>query len=107
MKGTVVLVNPKNRFFAVEVDGGDYAVVEMLGGYDVEVGDVLSGNLHSVAGADLYNETQRETQSVFIQDFHCSHAVAWASLALLLGWSQSLGSEPTCHARPLQQRQCG
>ena len=77
MKGTVMFVNPKNGFFAVKVDGGDYTIVETLGG-DVEGGDVISGKLHSLRGEDLYNETQRVRLSAFIQDFHCTDDVARA-----------------------------
>lgn len=40
MKGTVALVNPRKGFFAVEIDGGDYSVIEILCGHDIEVGDI-------------------------------------------------------------------
>jgi hypothetical protein len=78
MIGTVVLVNPKNGFFVVEVEAGDCTVVEMLGGYDILVGDVVSGNLHSHGGEDLHNQTQQETMSVYIQGIHCSSSTARA-----------------------------
>lgn len=78
MNGTVVLVNPRNGFVVVEVEAGDYTVVEMLGGYAIEVGDVVSGNLHSNGGEDLRNQTQQETMSVYIQGIHCFSSTARA-----------------------------
>jgi hypothetical protein len=78
MKGTVALINPRNGFFVVQVEPGDFTVVEMLGGCSIEVGDVVSGNLRSLGGEDLRNETQRETMSVFIQDIHSSASNARA-----------------------------
>lgn len=78
MKGTVVFVNPRNGFVIVQVDGGDYCVLELLGGYDVTVGDVLSGRLAVQGGESVRNETQGETVSVFIQGVHCSASTAQA-----------------------------
>lgn len=78
MKGTVTLINPKRGFFVVEVDPGDYTVIEILGEYNLEVGDIISGSLDSHGGEDLKNETQGETMSVFIQGVHCSASTARA-----------------------------
>lgn len=78
MNGTVVLVNPKNGFFVIEIDAGDYTVCELLGNYAIEVGDHISGNLHSHGREDLLNRTQRENMIVFIQGIHCSASAARA-----------------------------
>ena len=41
---------------------------EPLGGYDIEIDDVISGNLWSLGGEELTNETKNYKMDVFIQD---------------------------------------
>ena len=41
MKGIVNAVNLKKGFVAIETKGGEYSILELLGGYGVEVGDVI------------------------------------------------------------------
>jgi hypothetical protein len=50
--------------------------MEMLGGYDIELGDFVSGNLHSHGGENLFNERQFTTMLVLIQGIQCSASVA-------------------------------
>ena len=57
MNGKVVFINPRNGFVVVQVAGDDYTVFEMIGGYDVEIGDIFSGNLHSPGDENLRNQT--------------------------------------------------
>jgi len=76
MKGAIRLINNKKGMIAVEVDDGDYTIVELLCECSPEVGDEVAGNLHSTAGETIRNITQQEDWSVYIQDFHASRAVA-------------------------------
>ncbi len=72
MKGTVTHVNRARGMAVVLTEEGWYAVVEILGGFDLDPGDVLFGNLDTHAGETLRNITQGEHQDVFIQAIHCS-----------------------------------
>lgn len=72
MKASVAFVNPRNGFLAAKVESGDYVVIEILGGYGIEIGDNLQGDFRNLGGATILNETQREKMDVFIQDFDCS-----------------------------------
>jgi hypothetical protein len=76
MKGTIRLINNKRGMFAVEVDDGDYTIIELLCAGSPEVGDEIAGNLHNVAGEKIRNITQQEDWDVYIQDFHASRTVA-------------------------------
>jgi hypothetical protein len=75
MKGTVIAMNLPKGFVAVETTT-DITIVELLGGYKVEIGDVITGNLNNLGGGSLYSETQQEEMDVFVQDIHCSSEVA-------------------------------
>lgn len=57
MEGRVISINPHKGFIAIKTDGG-ITVVELLGGYEVEVEDIISGDLESHGGETLFNETQ-------------------------------------------------
>ncbi|MGC2425321.1 MAG: hypothetical protein WA666_13325 [Nitrospirota bacterium] len=75
MKGTVVEYNPKRGTCIVKDNSNEYSVLELLG-HEVEVGDVISGNLHNLGSETVFNETQMEAMSVYIQDIHASLKVA-------------------------------
>ena len=64
MLGTVV-ANPK--FPIVQLENGLYSLVELLGGYDVELGDEFSGNLDEEGSCEIMNLTQNEEMSVVVQ----------------------------------------
>ncbi|EPH1780095.1 hypothetical protein QBC16_004961 [Citrobacter freundii] len=46
---------------------GEFTVAELLGGYDVEKGHVISGDLHSLGSETFFNETEDEDIDVFVQ----------------------------------------
>lgn len=75
MKGNVIAVNIKKGFVAISTDDG-ITVFELLGGYDVEVGDVISGNLDALGGETFNNETQSEEMDVYVQGVHCTESNA-------------------------------
>ncbi|MHB1011956.1 MAG: hypothetical protein ACYC37_03505 [Desulfobacteria bacterium] len=72
MKGRVVAVNQRKGMILVETTDGECSLVELLGGYDVNTGDVIEGDLESLGGEMLRNVTSKEKMSVFVQDIHMS-----------------------------------
>lgn len=44
------------------------SIVELIGGYEVSVGDKIKGNISSLGGETLFNLTQNEEMDVCIQD---------------------------------------
>ncbi len=66
MKGVVSHIQ-SNGFVEIKADTF-VSVVELLGGYEVEIGDEIRGNLDSLGGEELYNISQDEQMDVFIQD---------------------------------------
>ena len=71
MKGTVTAVNYRIGFVAVETDGG-ITVFELLGEYEIEKDDIISGDLESLGGEIFLNETQDEEMDVYVQGIHCT-----------------------------------
>ncbi len=71
MKGHVIAVNARKGFVAVSTDDG-ITVFELLGGYEVEIDDVISGNLDSLGGESFKNETKLEDMEVYVQGIHCT-----------------------------------
>jgi hypothetical protein len=73
MKGIVKMINSLRGMIAVEVDGNDFTVIEILEmSCAVEIGDVISGNLDSHAGETLMNLSKNEKMDVFIQGVNCT-----------------------------------
>lgn len=72
MQGIVKGSNINKGFIAVEVNPGEYSILELLGGYDVEIGDVIAGPLESLGEEEVINITQSETMDVFIQEIYCN-----------------------------------
>lgn len=52
-RGSVVAINPQRGMFIVAIDGGDYAVFELLSGCDIAVGDKLRGELEALGSEEL------------------------------------------------------
>lgn len=76
MKGRVVAFNARNGMGAIHVEDGSITVVEFIGGYDIEPGDVMQGDLRQDGGFELYNVTQEEMMDVSIEGTDCSPQVA-------------------------------
>lgn len=71
MKGRVIGIDVRKGFFAIKTDGG-ITVAETLEGPNVEMGDIISGNLESEGGETFINETQGIKTSVFVQGTQCT-----------------------------------
>jgi len=54
--------------FVVEAEANDCSLVEMLGGYDIEIGHIVDGNLHSLGGEKLKNISTGEVMDVYMQN---------------------------------------
>lgn len=72
MRGKVVIINRATGLFAVQLEDGDFAVLEVLGGQTVEANDLVQGNLDALGGEEVLNVTQREQMSVYGQSGRCS-----------------------------------
>lgn len=77
MKGIVELIGPRQGMIGVRTDGDRFSVLELLGGYSPEIGDVLSGALENMGSETVRNETQNENWNVYIQDKWGSKESAW------------------------------
>ena len=66
MQGTITKIR-KNGF--IEIKSETYtSVVELLGAYNVQIGDKFEGNLESLGGETIHNISQDNYMDVFIQD---------------------------------------
>jgi hypothetical protein len=71
MVARVVAVNPRKGFVAVETDDG-ITVFELLGGYEVGVGDNIRGDFDTHGGETYFNLTSGEEMDVYVQAIHCT-----------------------------------
>lgn len=72
MRGKIVLINARSGIFAVQLEDGDFAVLELSGSYDIEFNDVIKGELDNLGPMEIWNVTKREEISVFGQSGRCS-----------------------------------
>ena len=77
MKGTTELISPNEAMIGVRTENGGFSVLELIGGYSPNLGDVISGNLEQLGGEEVSNLTQGEKWDVFIQDILGSKESAW------------------------------
>ena len=50
MKGTTELISPNEAMIGVRTENGGFSVLELIGGYPPNLGDVISGNLENLGG---------------------------------------------------------
>ncbi|MBQ7559583.1 MAG: hypothetical protein IJT20_04985 [Synergistaceae bacterium] len=66
MRGIVLAATP--AAVVAHLENGEFALIELLGGYDVERGDILEGNLADEGSHEITNLTQLEDEmSVVVQ----------------------------------------
>lgn len=80
MAAHVVAVNPRKGFVAVQTSSG-ITVFELIGAYEVNVGDTIRGDFEALGGETYYNVTEGEELDVFVQDIHCSSEDALQMMA--------------------------
>lgn len=67
MRGKVIDINSRNGWVAVQLENGEYSIFEPLGGYSVEVGDVISGDIGAEGGEKAYNHSQDEPMDIITE----------------------------------------
>ena len=67
MKGSVVGINNRNGWVAVKLSNDECSIFEPLGGYSVEVGDVISGEIDDVGSGCAYNHSQEEEMDIMVE----------------------------------------
>jgi hypothetical protein len=65
LKGKVIKI--EREMITVLIENDRTSFIELLGD-EVDLGDILSGNLEDLGGETLFNITQNEEIEVFIQD---------------------------------------
>lgn len=53
MNGRIIQISRRGIMFIVQIDGGDYAVFELLDSIEIAVGDAISGELEGLGGEEL------------------------------------------------------
>jgi hypothetical protein len=72
-RGTVYAINPRRGMVAIATPDNGFTIIELLGSYEVDVGDAISWDNDTGLGSETYrNETRNEAMDVFVQN----HAVA-------------------------------
>jgi hypothetical protein len=75
MDGRVVLLNQKAKVAALRTNSGEYVVIEIIDkDFDLESGDLLSGNLRSLGEAKIVNLSKRRLMAVRVRDTGCKVA---------------------------------
>lgn len=68
MKGIIELISPDGGMIGVRTETSCFSVMELLGGYAPESGDMIVGNLESLGGEEIKNQTQNEIWDVCIEN---------------------------------------
>lgn len=75
-RGKVAVINRRRGLVAIQTEDEDLVVIELLGTYDVDLGDVISGDEFWLGGEDFFNHTKQEELSVSVEATGCSVAAA-------------------------------
>jgi hypothetical protein len=65
--GSVYAVNRQSGLFIVAIEGGDFVVFEPLGGFDLSLGDKVSGDLEALGSVRLMHHPSQMSISVYGQ----------------------------------------
>lgn len=69
MKAEVVIINYQRGMIAAKSEDGEYVIIELLGSYEIEMGDIISHeDFYSMGSEDYYNNTKSEMMSVYVQN---------------------------------------
>lgn len=83
MQASVKVINESKGMISVQIDGGDFIVLELLGSDDVDPGDALTGNLESLGSEIFVNVTKQVRLDVLVQNIHCTASSAKKLVGLL------------------------
>lgn len=67
MRGKIVHVEHRIGWIAIRDERGTITIAEIIGGYDVEKGHIISGNLHSLGSEVFLNLTTSEEMDVMVE----------------------------------------
>ncbi len=67
MRGVVVHHEHRIGFIVIRDPFGEFTIAELVGGYEVEKGHVISGELHALGCETFINETEDEELDVIVQ----------------------------------------
>lgn len=72
MKGTVKHINRKNGLCSIEIERNSYSIFEILELENIEIGDVLSGELQERGDVVLKNESKKVAINGILQNYDCT-----------------------------------
>lgn len=67
MRGVIVHVEHRIGWIAIRDNIGEITIAEILGGYDVEKGHVVSGNLRTLGSEVFINQATSERMDVMVE----------------------------------------
>ncbi len=71
MNGKVYQINPKKGMVAVLTENGDFTIIEIIGSYEIDIGDEMTWKNDTGLGSEQYrNITKNQVINVFVQN-HC------------------------------------
>ena len=76
MQGNMALLNPRRGMAAVCTADGEYISFGILGSFNLEIGDVISGDFGSLERATWRNETIKIIFEVYVEDIHGTREAA-------------------------------
>jgi len=69
MKAEVVIINQTRGMIAAHSEEGEYVILEILGGYEIDKGDIVSHNdFYSMGYEEYYNLSKQYSFSVYVQN---------------------------------------
>lgn len=69
--------------FSVQLENGDYSVMELAGSGSVNFGDILTGSMDKTGYTTLTDQTTLVQLDVVIQNVHCTRVEALLKTTLL------------------------
>ncbi|EJD6474877.1 hypothetical protein ACUBYX_002157 [Providencia rettgeri] len=76
LKGVIVHIEHRIGWVAIRDEIGEITIAELIGGYDVEKGNIITGNLHSEGGETFYNLSTDEELDVYVEYIHLTEVQA-------------------------------
>jgi len=69
MNGKVYQINPNRGMVAVLTENGDFTIIEIIGAYEIDIGDELTWKNDTALGSEQYrNITKKQDIEVFVQN---------------------------------------
>lgn len=72
MKGIVTQINRKNGLCSIKIERNSYSIFETLEFDDIDIGDIISGELQEIGGIVLKNESKKVTINGVLQNYDCT-----------------------------------